>query len=53
MDIFDQKSNKKYIIRSIIYKRVENVKMGVLSYGYLMVMLWISCGEGAIIPLYW
>lgn len=38
--------NKNYIILCIIYKRVENAKIEALSYGYLMDMLWISCGEG-------
>ena len=37
--------NKNYIILRIIYRRVKIAKIGALSYGYLMVMLWISFGE--------
>ena len=41
--------NKKYIYTMYIYRKCDELcKKGSLSYGYLMVILWVSYGKSRL-----
>ena len=50
---FGENFNKNYIILCIIYNVLSIRKKRSLSYGYLVVMLWLSCGERCCLDQVW